>query len=186
MDKPTIRKKMLSLRSKMSRKEVETKSAEIAEKLFHSPVFKKSRRVMFYAAFKNEVETCLMIEKALRAKKEVFMPRVEGGEIVAVKISCCGELSHGSFGIKEPRGTAKPLHAPELKFDAIIIPGIAFDSECNRLGFGKGYYDRFLARAAGLKIGLAYGFQITEKLPVSKNDIKTDMVITEEKIFTPS
>lgn len=186
MDKVTIRKKMLSSRNGMSRKEIEDKSAAIARKLFRCPVFKKAKRVMFYAAFKNEVETSAMIKRALDEKKEVFVPRVEGSEILAVKISCCGELSHGSFGIKEPRGTAKPLHASDLKFGAIIIPGIAFDTECNRLGFGKGYYDRFLARAAGLKIGLAYGFQITEKLPVSKNDIKTDMVITEEKIFTPS
>lgn len=177
---------MLSSRSRMSRKEIEAKSAAIAKKLFRCPVFKKASRVMFYAAFKNEVETSMMINRALDEKKEVFVPRVEGSEILAVKISCCGELSRGNFGIKEPSGAAKPLHASDLKFDAIIIPGIAFDFACNRLGFGKGYYDRFLVRAAGFKIGLAYSFQIMEKLPVSKNDIKTDMVITEEKIFTPS
>jgi 5-formyltetrahydrofolate cyclo-ligase len=186
MNKQAIKKKMLLLRMRMNRKEVENKSAKIAKKLFGSTVFKKARRIMFYAAFKNEVETSGMIKRSLKMKKDVFVPKVKGGEIFAVKIKDFGELSRGKFGIKEPSERIIPLASPELKFDAIIVPGIAFDSKGNRLGFGGGYYDRFLKKTCGVKIGMAFDCQLMENLPVSENDVKMDMVITEAGMATPS
>jgi len=184
MNKQTIRREMLFVRMRMNRKDVKTKSAKIAKKLFQSIVFEKAKKVMFYVSFKNEVETSEIIKRSFRMKKAVFVPKVGGGEIFAVRINNFSELSHGKFGIKEPSEKKIAFSPSDLSFDAIIVPGIAFDINGNRLGFGRGYYDRFLEKTCGVKIGLAYDYQLVKNMPVSKNDIRMDMVITEERVFT--
>ncbi|MEW6556960.1 MAG: 5-formyltetrahydrofolate cyclo-ligase [Elusimicrobiota bacterium] len=189
MQKVSIRKKILKIRDKLSKKTIEKNSKKILNNLFSVKEFQKAKKIMFYSAFRNEIETSEMIKKTLELKKQVFLPKVVKNKIVPAQIKNLKQLVPGKFGILEPQATRPTLlrGCPEpqdtSQLDIVIVPGIAFDKNCNRLGFGRGYFDRLLRKQTVLKIGLAHNFQIVRSIPVSKNDVVMDIVITEKQIF---
>ncbi len=199
MKKEITRKKILEIRKKINKKTVILNSHKILKKLFRMKKFCQAKKVMFYSSFGNEVNTEKMIKNSLELKKQVFLPKILKGKIVPVQIKNLKELVLGKFGILEPIGTMNGCRGTTY-LDVIIVPGVAFDKNCNRIGFGKGYFDRFLrvqkainpalpkriCSKSGVKIGLAHNFQIVKKIPVSKNDVPTDLVITEKNIFISS
>jgi 5-formyltetrahydrofolate cyclo-ligase len=151
----------------------------IAANLHGLAEYSAAKTVMFYAPIKQEVDTTGMISLALR-EKTVCLPVVRGGEIVPVEVEDESWLARGRFGIIEPRA-GNPVDAKDI--DVVIVPGIGFDVRGNRLGYGRGYYDRFLKTARAAKIGLAYDFQVVEALPVHDHDVRVDRIITESKII---
>lgn len=165
-----------------SEKERRQKSLLIKEELFSLEEFKRAKVVMFYVSTDGEVETASMIDKALEMGKKVVIPLILTKEkkLVASQIlDRTKELKPGPYGILQP--IASYLRPTSLKdIDLVVVPGIAFDKEGNRLGRGKGYYDKFLSQIPqGIPlIGLAFDSQLVNRLPCLAHDLPVDKVIT--------
>ena len=168
----------------LSPNECRLKSREIAKRLLASPEFRSAQMIHFYLAAAEEVQTEEMIREALRIKKRVVVPVVRP-EINSLTLSELdafepSRLQPGPYGISEPR----PLYQKKVdpkEIDLWVIPGVAFDSAGNRLGFGGGYYDRLLSGMRGKKIGVAFEFQVVERLPIEPTDHPVDQIITEAR-----
>ena len=188
MDKQTIRQEILSQRDNQAPDEIEAKSRKIAQRLFGLPEFKKAGVVMFYLSFKSEVKTEKMIEKALRLKKRVVIPVVKKGKkgmLIAELKDQKKDLTVGDYGILCPKKTCLRPVDQEI-IDLVIVPGAVFDERCHRLGYGKGFYDRFLSRRENkvTAVGLCFNLQVVSKVPEAKHDKQLDKVITESRIIT--
>ena len=183
MTKEEIRKRTLAKRNNLSKNWAINKSKLIHRRLVATKEFQKARTIMFYITKNNEVETKSTIELALRKEKTVCAPCTDRNNhrLHPAIIKNLGmDLQKGSFGVLEPHKKA----ARPKKIDLIITPGIAFDINGYRLGWGKAYYDRFLEDIGNTsKIGLAFDFQIVNELPVDSHDIPMDKVITEKRII---
>lgn len=186
MNKEKIRKKILHKRNELSLVEVKKRSNKIFRRLIATEEFKNAKTIMLYVSKDNEVATRPIIRYTIKNKKSVCVPKIDkiNHKLYPIKIKDPDkDLQIGHFGIYEPILNIRKI-VPMKKIDLIITPGLAFDKNGYRLGWGKGYYDRFLENTKGIpKIGLAYSFQILPRLPIDKHDIPLDMVITEEGIF---
>jgi len=185
MNKSILRKKILKIRESLSKKMCMLKSDKIYNNFIHFilPEIKKSKIIVVYNSFKKEVQTLKIIKYLLNKGYCVCSPCIINKEIIPCKLTSIKDLRKGPFGIPEPK---KKIKLKSLsKIAAIIIPGIAFDKNGNRLGFGFGYFDKFLYKLKNnvLKIGLAFSFQVIKKIPVTKNDIKMDCIITDREII---
>jgi len=176
--KAALRSQMLAKRDALSRGEVETLSGAIAERLFASQRFKEAKIVAFYLPKGNEVDTAKMIEQTIALGKEVLVP-VTDHQITFFRFSSFQDLVPGKFNILEP----KARNTPSKEADVVVIPGVSFGLCMHRLGYGKGYYDRYLANSPAYRIGICYDFQVVEKLPTHENDERMDEIITEKRII---
>ena len=185
-EKNRIRQNILEKRNSLTRADIVYRSKKIFVRLKELPEFRNAGTIMFYLSKENEVETRPMITGAIKQNKTVCVPKTDviKHEIYPVAIKDIQrDLLPGTFGIDEPVLDQKNV-IPADKIDLIIVPGIAFDHQGGRLGWGKGFYDKFLARARKApKIGLAFDAQITEGLPYNDNDIFMDYIITESQII---
>ena len=177
-----LREKILNLLRGQKEEERFRKSRGILKKLFAMREFKQARTILFYASFDGEVETFEMMKQAQRLGKKVALPAIlkDQKKIVPALIeNLDDDLQAGPYGIKEPNDVC--LRFVELEqIDLIIVPGIALDKNKNRLGRGKGYYDRFLSAVPATipAFGLAFDFQIVDCLPhQEKHDVKVSRVI---------
>lgn len=153
----------------------------ILKKLYSHPLFKKSKTIFLYVSLPDEVSTFDIIKK-YSGKKRLIVPRVQGKHRLSLReIQNFKHLERRAFGILEPK-----THLPKVKPDKIelaIVPGIAFGKRGHRIGYGRGYMDRIFAKMKCPKIGLAYDFQIVDKIPDGPYDVPVDLVITEKKIY---
>jgi 5-formyltetrahydrofolate cyclo-ligase len=177
LTKRQIRSKIL-LRLKTQKEESrERKSKVILDKLFRTSGFKKARIVMFYISFDGEVNTRQMIEEARRLNKIVAVPVCKKkGIIYPALLKGNTRLRKGPYGVYEP-ALKRLIGLP--KIDLVIVPGVAFDKRGNRLGRGKGCYDRLLKRLPQRTptIGLAFDFQILPSLPATTHDVSVKKVL---------
>ncbi len=190
--KRKIRQEFLKKRNNLSRDEIKSKSEKIEKELFSLPEFQRAKTVMFYVSFRSEVETEKMTRNALKLKKKIVIPVVHGEKIVVSEIkNLKKELTKGSFGIKEPKKEFR-RRVNQKEIDLVVVPGVVFDKRGGRLGYGRGYYDRFLrsksirsrmsrSRQCAL-IGLAFDLQIARKIPLVEEDMKVDKIVTESGI----
>ncbi len=148
----------------------------ITKKLFELEDYELANSIFIYLSTDKEVDTFPIVERAFKDGKRVFVP-VTRDEMRLAEIFPITPLAKGKFGIKEP----KDPETIDFATDIAIIPLVGFDAEKNRLGQGKGYYDRFLRTFHGKKIALAFGIQKLEGIITDSNDIKMDMIITEEE-----
>jgi 5-formyltetrahydrofolate cyclo-ligase len=188
--KDSIRKAILEARSKISDQEIVLKSSKIADKLYQLEKFKSSKLIMCYVDFRKEVITSGIMSKCLADGKRVTVPLVtccigENRQMCAseVKNLEC-DLEMGFYGIHEPKKEKVRIINP-MDIDLCIIPGVAFDINKNRIGYGAGYYDRFLkgVRKECFKVGIAFEEQILQDIPASENDIALDLIITDKRII---
>jgi 5-formyltetrahydrofolate cyclo-ligase len=179
--KHKMREIMLNKLNKLKEVDRAKKSLLIKEKLFETSEFKKAKIILFYASLTKEVDTDIMIKDAQEQGKTIALPVVEEGEkkIIPYLVSDFdSRFVIGAYGIREPdKEFSEPISIDAL--DLVIVPGIAFDREGNRLGRGKGYYDRFLKILPKhvLTIGLAFDFQIVCNLPHSSVDSPVNKII---------
>lgn len=152
----------------------QSESAEILAALEAHPAFKAANTVLLYYSLPNEVDTHEFVQK-WSCKKRILLPVVAGDDLELRIYTGPEDLSTGSYGIEEPTGERFIDYA---SIDLIAVPGIAFDSKGNRLGRGKGYYDRLLPHIpAAYKVGICFPFQIVEEVPVKPFDIRMDEII---------
>jgi len=174
MDKQILRNKYKQIRKNI--KDKEKLDNIIFNKIVSLKEYKKSNLILTYVSLKEEVDTIELIKHSLNRGKQVAVPKCEGNDIVFYYINNLYDLEEGKFGILEPK-TNEVVN----KFDnsICIIPGIVFDKENNRIGYGKGFYDRFLENYNGIKIGLTYTECMCDKIDEDKNDIKMDITIKD-------
>lgn len=182
MNKGQIREEILDLLKKQGEESRQKKSFQIKEKLFSQTLFLQANTVMFYIAKREEVDTSAMIEDALKLGKKVVVPMIlvkEKKIIPSQLINPKKELEKGPYGIYQPKNQF--MRKVLLKtIDLVVVPGVAFDRKGNRLGRGGGYFDRFLSKFKKCDVpvfGLAFKFQILNKLPVLSHDIPVNKLI---------
>ena len=171
MDKDFIRKKVKLIRQNLAGEENVQYSNSVWQKLLQMKEFQNSKTVMSYMSFQNEIDTRFINLQIKEMGKTLLLPRVEKDGMVAVIDS--GKYIKSKFGIWEPLGEKY-----NGEIDLVIVPGLAFDEDGNRIGFGKGYYDNFLkSYPNALKIAPLYDWQLFSNFPVYKNDIKMDVLL---------
>ena len=188
MNKEEIRRKILKERLSLSSEDIRDKSHQVFLNLAETVEYRNSQNIMFYVATRSEVQTEEMIKMSIKMGKNVFVPIIlpECLNLAPSKIFDFDiELEKGKKGILEPKKEYYRLF-PSENIDLIIVPGVVFDLRGNRIGRGFGYYDNFLRkiRTSTKVIALAFEMQIVKKIPVDKNDIPVDKIITESRIIT--
>ena len=180
MTKNEIREKMRCARKEISATEREEKSLGAAAALLGTSEYRDAESVMLYFPLGNEVDTAAIAERAHAERKRVLYPVTDeaSGIITPIEVSKESVFERGGFGIKEPKGEVYGG-----KIELIVVPGVAFDREGGRLGFGKGCYDGFLAGVDATKVGLCYDMQLTDKLPTEEHDVRMDMIVTENEVL---
>jgi len=186
MMKKEMRRAAMEKRNLMSAEQVSERSGMILRKLFSHPWFIGSHTVFTYVSMNNEAGTDALIKKALEDGRRVCVPRViPGAEMVAVPIRNPEEdLETGFFNCREPKKHLPHIHENEI--DLIIVPGLVFDRCGYRIGYGGGYYDKYLRNIPpGCRtIGLAFSSQITDRLPREEHDVPVMLVITEDQVIS--
>jgi len=184
--KSKIRNTILKIRNSIETSQRAYKSYKILNKLFRLPEFKNSHTIFFYASYGSEVDTFPAIEKALSLKKRVVLSKVDlkNKLLRLYQIDKIQQLLPGYKNIPEPpKNSEKEVNISEINL--IIVPGVAFDTNGNRLGYGGGYYDSILSRTSvnTKTIGLAFEEQITTNLPIEKHDVPVNIIITDKRII---
>ncbi len=184
--KHTLKQEIFGKRKSLSKEEVIEKNKLIKKNLCSLDEFKKAKNIMFYVSFGSEAGTREII-KDLLAKKEktVVVPYVVGEDpmLQLSELKNFDWLEPRTFGILEP----KELYIREFsykKIDLVIIPGIVFDKKGHRIGYGHGYYDRFLKTVKNVKkVGLAFELQVVDEIPEEEHDVPVDIVVTEKEVI---
>lgn len=176
---------MLASRQHLPEEEQLCAGSLIQEALVALPVYAAAATVALYANFRGEVPTSGLIRHGLAAGKVVLLPAVAERGLVFRQISGEADLLPGRFGIPEPVRSCK-IFVPEA-IDLFVIPGVAFDLQGYRVGYGRGYYDRALHRfeSGGKLIGVCYDFQLVDEIVGEPHDVIMDWVITERRVVAP-
>ncbi len=189
--KKELRKAYSKKRNQMEPEKRAAASEKICQWVFANKRFKTAKTVFVYASYKSEVETKEIIQGALRQGKRVAVPKVQGNEMFFYEIHSWEELFPGYQGILEPQIDGKEPVVP-ADSDVMLLPGTVFDRKGNRIGYGGGYYDRYLERIGehyGYKpylIALSFASQICpKKLPTGEHDKKMDCILTERRVIMP-
>ena len=182
--KKEIREKYREIREDLPGEMRKDADARIAERLFNEPVYQDARFIYCYASFKDEADTLRVIEESLRRGKRVALPRVRGKRRMEFCfIKSPADLKPGFMGIKEPGPWCPKAPAP-MAHTIVLMPGLAFDRSGGRTGYGGGYYDTYLqGQTQCVKAALAYSVQIAPEIPQEPEDVKADMIITEEEVI---
>lgn len=179
MQKNEIRAQIKALKKQLNEQtKAETASAVFAL-LESCPEFQKAHTVLAYHALPDELPTQAFLQQWANGKR-LYLPRVNGDELDILPYSP-ESLHKGAFSILEPDGNE---YTDVDTLDLIIVPAVAFDRRGNRLGRGKGFYDRLLQKAKCPKIGIAYHFQLLDEIPAESHDIPMDKIITEQGILS--
>lgn len=171
-EKKALRLQIRAKKVSHTASELKEQSLRLQKMILEHPIYKNAHTIMLYNALPDEVGTALLLKKALKDKR-VILPKVEGPDIVPVEIFPDTDFIKGSFSIIEPEG--ETYHGD---YDLIIIPGMAFDKKGNRLGRGKGFYDRFLVLHPHTPLmGLCYDFQYIDEIPTEDHDQRMTEII---------
>ncbi len=168
---------MLDVRNSLSKEALDHLSNIIQDKVLALDEFRKAECVGVYYSIGSEVSTRKIIEHAMKSKI-VALPKIDNSTLIFASIKSIDDLKIGRYNIMEPNGECI------VKPDLILVPGIAFDSRGYRIGYGKGYYDKYLASNDSYSIGLAYDFQILRSIPYDKHDVKMNKIVTDKQILT--
>lgn len=160
-------------------------SLEISRRLCALKEFEKSGNVMFYLSLEKEVQTEKMIEYSFQAGKAVYVPVVDKAARSLEVVELPGldiQFEIGAFGIREPVKSLRKT-VPRTRVDFVVTPGLAFDFEGGRIGFGEGYYDQLLKELppSATRVGVVFDFQVVDSVPQLENDERVHFIITEKK-----
>ncbi len=175
MDKAALRRQIREKKRAMTETEIAAKSARLGELFAASQPYKDAETIYFYLPYNQEVRTIPMLQRALQEGKKVAVPKVYGDTMKFIYLENLNEIAKGYAGIPEPIND-EPV--AEDKKALVLMPGLAFDREGHRIGYGGGFYDRFLAEEPDHPtLALCYDFQMLEKLETEEFDIPVDCVL---------
>lgn len=180
VSKKDIRKSILQKRGQLTDRQWIIQSTAICKKVLEHPLFIHSDCIYCYVDYKREVGTRVIIESAWKLGKKVAVPVVHGEDMHFGYLSSWDELEEGYKGILEP----SYFSPAEDKTPLVIIPGVVFDRQRNRIGYGKGYYDKFLERHPKCKtLAIAFELQLVDEIPAEPFDIRPQVLITEDHVY---
>ncbi len=182
--KKELRQRLRKILAELPPDQLSAESLQACHRLFEQPEYIKSEVVMIFLALPTEIDTSPLVLRAWQDQKRVLAPKVSWNQRRMLPLemrSLTDDLTVSNMGIREP-ATGVPF--PIAMIDMVIVPGLAFDEYGNRLGRGRGFYDRFLAHPefTGVACALALEAQITKSVPVGPLDRHVDMLITNEKV----
>ena len=177
--KDQLRKKVSSIKKEYTESQLYNLSLEVLSVLEITGVFQEAKTIFIYNNLVDEVQTLDFIHKWSETK-DFYLPVIEGDDIVFRQYKPSVKFNQSSLGIMEPIGEDFTNYN---KVDLIIIPGVAFDRKKNRMGRGKGYYDRFLSKLKAPKMGICFEFQLFDNIPSDNNDIKMDYIVSENELI---
>lgn len=185
-EKQEMRRHMKALREEFTGEARRKADEAVWRKIFALPEFKASRTVFAYASFGTEIDTNVFLRTCLDSGKELFLPKVTGKEMAFKRVKNLSDLIPGVWGIPEPDASWETADLTEdFAGSFCLIPGLAFDRDCHRLGYGGGYYDRTFAGCSGIYfLAAAYSFQVVPQVPVCSRDLRASAVVTEEECIT--
>lgn len=174
--KKQIRKQIKDLKAKISLSEKKIRSINILDQVENLPEFKNANTIMLYWSMEDEVHTHDFVNKHSLNKK-ILLPSVSGDNLIIKEFKGMSNLIKGQkYAIAEPQGKEFDMNE---KIDFIIVPGVAFDLKNNRMGRGKAYYDKTLAKIDAFKLGVCFNFQLLDSVPIDIYDIPMDLIISE-------
>lgn len=180
MDKNNLRKKMIEKRIKLTDQEVKNKSNSIISKIEEQDFFHNSKNIAIYYPFKNEVDLLFLFDKYKKDKNFLF-PKTYNKTMKFHKVSSLSNFKKGSFGVMEP---TEDIFKNSI--DLFFIPGVAFSPSLYRIGYGGGYYDKYIKNInyQTRLIGVAFDMQVIDDIPVEEHDQKLHKLITEKEVFS--
>lgn len=190
MEKQEIRKKVIQMRKELSKDYRIWADDKIYKRLTSLESYQQAKLLFSYVSYKSEADTKKILQKALNEGKTVAVPKVMDGNGIMefYEIQSLQELKKGYQGIEEPDIENKKPVIPEKMQEAalMIMPGAAFDSKCNRIGYGGGFYDRYLNKHSKIikTIAICYEKQLVNNIPAEELDVKPDMIITEQRMIS--
>jgi len=174
--KKIIRQQIKEAKKRLSQEEKEARSMAIFQKVEQLQAFQKAKKIMAYWSLPDEVVTHPFVQHWAK-EKAMILPVVKGEVLELRSFTGMQDMKKEAvYGIYEPTG---PIESDPGSIELIIVPGVAFDSNHNRLGRGKAYYDKLLKTTRALNVGVCFDVQLIEKVPTDANDIPMDLVITE-------
>lgn len=185
-EKKILRKQISSVKKLIPLEEKIRRSDAVMERLLEHPEYKKSKKILFYWSMDDEVFTKQTVIQAYNEGKEVYLPVVEGDNLrIRLFEGAAAMVAGESFAIPEPSEDSPEASIDDM--DLAVVPGVAFDAQCSRMGRGKGYYDRLLSAATKegrpYTIGVCFDFQLVPKVPVEECDKPLDCVISETSLY---
>lgn len=185
MCKKFLRKEMICKRDCLNIEEKKLMDKTIKEYLINLEVFKNAKNIFIYISYGSEIDTYSYIKEFLNMDKNIYVPKTDMRERImeAVKIEYLENLKKSKYGILEPDSFENKIDKD--KIDLVILPGVVFDRRGGRIGYGGGYYDKYLKDMNKdiPKIALCYEFQLIDEVPSEPHDIKADFIITENKVI---
>ena len=183
--KALIRKAALQQRDALSIGQRQSMSKQIMQGILKQSRYQKAECILVYAAYRSEVDTEGLIIKALQDKKEVYCPKVQGSEMEFYRIDSLEDLTEGYKGIREPHCEIHRLFTGKDEAKCLkLMPGSAYHEQRKRIGYGGGYYDKYLEKHNGLfTIALGFQCQMKKNIPADPYDKRPDVIVTECKIY---
>ncbi len=183
MDKAELRRDMLKKRQLMEPREVCEKSGLITNALLDLDCVQNANCVMAYCSYKNEPDLMGFVHALLDMGKHVALPYVTGDDsMIAVDYNFESVMKSNMFGIPEP---VLSNESENVEPDVVLVPGVAFGADLNRIGYGVGYFDRFLKETSAFKVGICFDMQVVTSIKSEPHDVRMDMVVTERRVITP-
>ena len=179
VEKGRLRKQLLEQRDGLSPDFINIASSRIQENLRKISQYRNAKTIGGYHAVGSEVRTRDIIQEILNSGRELCLPKVEKNDIVFRRISGFSDLEIGNFGVMEPKERCEISE----HLDVILVPAIALTRQGYRLGYGYGYYDRYLHKVNSKKIGLSYARQVVKAIPLGDHDVKVDFIVTEDDVI---
>lgn len=173
-----MRKAMREQLRALLQEQIRTWSEEIAHRVCQMEAFQQAETICVFISMPGEVDTRPLIEAARAAGKKTAAPKIKDGRMEFIQFAAESDLAPGAFGILEPTGS----HFAEGK-TLIVMPGVVFDQTCRRIGYGGGYYDRYLAEHPECRtLAVAFDLQVLDRIPEEAHDLKPGAVVTEQRI----
>ena len=179
MDKKDLRKTLREKRKNIEKSKKVIYDKEISQKIIRSEYFEEAQQVLVFSSSDDEFDTRYIIERCRMENKRVFYPLCtdKDGHMKFFEVDSVGDLQVGMYGISEPKSYCKE-YKPEEN-DIVIVPCLSVDEKGYRIGYGKGYYDRFLKDFNGVSICPCYEEMLTDTIPTDEYDIKVNIIVTQ-------
>ena len=178
IEKARLRKQQLDARDELSLDFIKIASSRIRDNLRKIDFYRQATIVGAYYSIGSEVQTLDLLQEFFNQGKEIALPRVDKNDLIFKKISSFSDLELGNFSVMEPKEKCEDVK----NIDVVLVPAIALTADGYRLGYGFGFYDRYLHGKNLKKIGLSYSKQVLRSLPHEDHDVKMDCIVTEDKV----
>lgn len=183
MEKSELRKEMLKRRQQLEPRVVCEMSGLIIHTLMDQDCIRNANSVMAYCAYKNEPDLMSLVHALLEMGKHVALPYVTGDDsMIAVDYNYESVMKSNMYGIPEP---VLSNDSENVEPDVVLVPGVAFGADMSRIGYGVGYFDRFLKETNAFKVGICYDMQVVSSISAEPHDVRMDMIVTEQRIILP-